>query len=209
MIYTKEMIKEENEKTLKRRRIRRIVLLPVISLFVLLLLYVGYHKVVLKDNNISILGMRQYIIMTGSMSPHYEVGDLIWIRKTSPTKIETDDVITYLAGTGDTVTHRVVEVVSQNGSMYYRTKGDHNNTADTDLVPYSMVQGKVFLRLPQAGKMIYSFVTGIGSVIVFALIFISYFKSVREEERMIAREDARKKFNVCKYKKETVTNDNN
>ncbi len=207
MIYTKEMIKKQNEKILKRRKIKKIILLPIFCLVIVMAGFIGYQKLIKHDNNVSFLGLRQYVVMTGSMSPEYEIGDLIVVRKASAPSIQLGDVITYSAGQESTVTHRVVDIVQKNGQVYYQTKGDSNNTPDTELVPYTSVQGKVFFNIHQAGKLITTFITGCGSILIFILVIFSYSKTVREEERMIAREDARKKYNTCKYKKETVTHD--
>ena len=207
MIYTKEKIKKENEKILRRRKVLKWVFTPVIILIIVTALYVGYQKLIKHNNNVSIFGFQQYVIMTGSMSPQYEAGDLIVVRKSSPTSIHTGDVITYAAGTENTVTHRVIEVVNQGGTTYYRTKGDGNNTSDGDLIPYSQVQGKAIMHFSKVGQYINKFLTGLGSIVVFIVVFLSYSKYVHEEERMIAREEARKKYNTCKYKKETKIND--
>lgn len=134
------------------------------------------------------------------MEPNYNIGDLVVIKETPQSQIKVGDTINYVTNSGnDTVTHRIIEIIEKDGEVLYKTKGDNNASADSDLVSYSQVQGIIAFKISKLGTIISEFVTGIGMFVVLALIIISYVRSSTKEERRIAREDARKLYNMPKY----------
>lgn len=85
----------------------------------------------------SVAGKLPLIVLTDSMYPVIQSGDLIICSTAQPEEIETGDVIAFFdpAGNGTTiVTHRVLEVTELDGQTAWRTKGDNNNTEDRLLV---------------------------------------------------------------------------
>ena len=85
----------------------------------------------------SVAGKLPLIVLTDSMYPVIQSGDLIICRTAQPEEIEAGDVIAFFdpAGNGTTiVTHRVLEVTELDGRTAWRTKGDNNNTEDRLLV---------------------------------------------------------------------------
>lgn len=200
MIYTNEMIKKINNQKEKRRKIFKIISYPFITLIFLLVLYAGYMKYIKKENNINILGFRQYMVATGSMEPQYNIGDLIIIKETPKEKIQVGDVINFISENGiDTITHRVIEIIEKDGETYYKTKGDNNNSEDSGLVNFNQVQGVLVFKISKLGTIMTKMLTGTGIIIIFAFIIISYIRDTNKEEKRIARENARKLFNVPKY----------
>ena len=200
MIYTNEIIKKKYEKKLIIKRLLKIVYVPIIAGIILITILAGYKKCVKHENNISILGFRQYVVATGSMEPKYNIGDLIVIRETTKEEIKIGDVINYISETGiDTITHRVVDIIQKDGQTYYKTKGDNNNSVDPELVNYSQVKGILVFKISKLGTVITKMFTGTGITILFAVIILSYIRDKNKEEKIIARENARKLYNVPKY----------
>jgi len=203
MIYTNEMIKNINLKKEKRKKIVKIIFFPVLLILIFFVLNIFFQKFVQKKNNINFFGVKPLIVMTGSMEPNYNIGDLIIVKEIAKENININDVITYSLENGkDTVTHRVVEIVNQDGETMYRTKGDNNNSADSELVKYSQVQGTIFLKIDKIGAFITKFITGAGIVTVLIIFAAVYMYSSKEDEKRLEREYARKMYNVPKYKKE-------
>ena len=87
----------------------------------------------------------------------------------------------------------------------YRTKGDNNNKEDLELVSYDQIKGVLVFKISKLGKIITKMFTKYGIAIILLIIFIAYFHSSRNEEKRIAREDARKRYNIPKYEKEDVS----
>ena len=85
----------------------------------------------------NVAGTLPLIVLTDSMYPLIESGDLIICHTAEPEEIQVGDVIAYFdpAGNGSTiVTHRVLEITEQAGQIAWRTKGDNNNVEDRLLV---------------------------------------------------------------------------
>lgn len=200
MIYTNEIIKKKYEKKLIIKRLLKIVYVPIIAGIILITILAGYKKCVKHENNISILGFRQYVVATGSMEPEYNIGDVIIIREKPEEEIKIGDIINYTSENGiDTITHRVVDIIQKDGQTYYKTKGDNNNSVDPELVNYSQVKGILVFKISKLGTVITKMFTGTGITILFAVIILSYIRDKNKEEKIIARENARKLYNVPKY----------
>ena len=200
MIYTDKMIKQKNNQKKKRLRIKRIILFPIIMVIILSVLYIGFLKTIKKENDIDIFGFRMYVVATGSMEPKYNVGDMIIVRETPKEKIKVGDVINYISKNGiDTITHRVVDIIQKDGQINFKTKGDNSNSEDPELVNYDQVKGTVAFKISKLGIVMANMLTGTGITILFIIIILSYIKDKDKEEKLLARENARKLYNVPKY----------
>ncbi len=96
-----------------------------------------------------------YIIISESMIPNINVYDAVVTVRVSQDKIKMNDIITFISQeietAGTPITHRVIGIVDTGTGIKYRTKGDHNNTADFALIAPNEVIGKVYLRIPMIG----------------------------------------------------------
>ena len=98
-----------------------------------------------------IFGYTPYAVLSGSMTPKYKVGSLVFVKKAEQAEIKTGDVITFVAGNDKTVvTHRVVKVDEENNCFY--TKGDANADIDAAPVIYENVLGRVKFSVPWIGR---------------------------------------------------------
>ena len=202
MIYTNDVIKKNSNRKLKRKKIMQIIVWFFIICMFILLLYIYYNKYIKKSSDISIMNFKFYTVISGSMEPEFNIGDLIVSQKKNQADIKVNDVISFSLDGRNTITHRVIEIVNKNGETLYKTKGDNNNSEDSDLVRYEQIQGMVVFKINKLGKIITEFVSGIGMIILLILFILSYLHSSKSEERRIAREDARKKYNIPKYEEE-------
>lgn len=109
-----------------------IILVPILIINCILIV-----KSFTSEEVPSVAGNLPLIVLTDSMYPEIQSGDLIICRTTEPEEIKVRDVIAFFdpAGNGTSiVTHRVLEVTEQGGQIAWRTKGDNNNTEDRLLV---------------------------------------------------------------------------
>lgn len=109
-----------------------IILIPILVINCILIV-----KSFTSEEVPSVAGTLPLIVLTDSMYPLIESGDLIICHTEDPENIQVDDVIAFFdpAGNGSSiVTHRVIEVTEQGGAIAWRTKGDNNNTEDRLLV---------------------------------------------------------------------------
>ncbi|MGL6173555.1 MAG: signal peptidase I [Cellulosilyticaceae bacterium] len=94
------------------------------------------------------------VILTGSMEPFIEPGDIILVKKFQIQEeikiLEVGDVIVFKRE-GKSISHRIIAVVHQEGKDLYETKGDANESADTKWVRPEDLQGKVIKVVPKLG----------------------------------------------------------
>jgi signal peptidase len=73
-----------------------------------------------------------YAVVSSSMAPTLHTGDAILVNEVEPRRIETGDVITFESAAShgvtdsDRVTHRVVEIDTDEHGRSFKTKGDAN-----------------------------------------------------------------------------------
>lgn len=156
-----------------------------VSIYLLLPLVV----ITLITSKISLGGFRSYTVLTGSMSPLIPQGSIVYSQ--SKNDYGKGDIITFEQG-GVTVTHRVVEKITENGKTLFKTQGDANNAADSNPVPAENIKGKVELFVPEVGKLVMFLKTlpGFFSLVILpTLIFIAFelFNMKKEIEKEVEK----------------------
>ncbi len=98
------------------------------------------------------LGIGITTVLTGSMRPAIDPGDLVVTQRTAASTVGIGDVIVAQAGTM-AFAHRVVDVRPLSGLTRFTTRGDANPAIDIDPVMVSPQQGveKVIWRVPTIG----------------------------------------------------------
>ena len=106
----------------------------------------------LTNNDKAFLGFRIFRVQTGSMTPVYNVGDVILVKERDLDKIKVDDDVTYWGTTGvmkgKLVTHQVIDIEMYEGKKIFHTKGIANNLEDPVIYGEQIngvVQGKLYI----------------------------------------------------------------
>jgi len=205
-IYTKEMIKEKNSRKIKIKKKLATLMTPVIILMIVFCVFIIYQKYMMKSSSIEIMGYKAYIVLTGSMKPVLNPDDLVVVHKVPQESLKVGDIITFSASGNNTITHRITDITQENGQTYYKTKGDNNSSADSDVVTYDNIQGVYQFKISRVGAILTGGLTGTGLMLVFLVLAICYHHASKMEDRMLTREEARKRYNVYKYKDEENVN---
>lgn len=145
-----------------------IVLLLVI---ILIVFYIFRVKFLANNDQLGEVRVNFYTILTQSMYPNIQAGDIVVTLKDEQDIYNTGDVITFVsdANGGIVVTHRIVEVFNMNGEYSYKTKGDNNNTSDNEVISGDNVLGKVVVKVPKAGYIQQFMVTKTGWIVAVIL----------------------------------------
>lgn len=158
-------------------------LIICLSLFVLTLRFLGESP--------SIFGYSFYYVLTESMEPEINAGDMILGKYTAPEALQVGDVITYMGETGAVkdkiITHKIVEI----NDDIFTTKGVANDIADPP-INSSQILSKYVATIPVAGKLfsvinskfgfIFLIVTPLVLLIVNEIsIIVKAFKEDKEE----------------------------
>jgi signal peptidase len=112
------------------------------------------------------------IVYGGSMEPAIKIGSLVVIKPVQPQDIKVDDIITYrsaAAELGMVTTHRVIEVMHNDGSLVFRTKGDANEDPDINPVAANELVGKLTLDIPYLGYLELLLRTRLGMILLIGL----------------------------------------
>lgn len=169
------------------------------NIFVTLVLILAFLLVGIKA-----FGFQIYTILSGSMEPTYHVGSLIYIKPISEKDIKVDDVITFKLSEKTVATHRIIEVIKEDGETLYRTKGDANETEDGKLTPYKDVLGKVEFSIPILGYISHYMEKPIGRITVL-LIGVTAIVLLYMLENLTGTKEVKK---VVKKNEEKVSSDN-
>jgi len=93
-------------------------------------------------------------VLTGSMVPTYNPGDVVVVRgvQDAATEIEIGDVVTFQPVSDDPtlITHRVVGVTTTSDGAQFITRGDANSAEDDPLVA-AQIKAKVVYHVPLVG----------------------------------------------------------
>ena len=90
-------------------------------------------------------------VISGSMRPTLDVGDVVIIAKVSADTIEPGDIIQFREAERVTTLHRVVEIQESEGGMVFITQGDANSEPDANPVIPENVVGKAIFDIPKIG----------------------------------------------------------
>jgi len=127
------------------------------------------------------IGIRPFIVLSGSMEPGIKTGSIVYINTNiSSYEIVENDVIGFKLN-NQTVTHRVVEVNKEDQSFI--TKGDANDERDAVPVTFTNYLGKTIFTIPFIGKIIMFFKSGIGLYLLVALILLNVLLVILEKDK--------------------------
>jgi signal peptidase len=111
--------------------------------------------------------VRAMSVLSGSMVPTLEVGDLVVTRVVRPAELSGGDLVTFRDPTRDRfVTHRVQSIVWRGELAEVVTRGDANEVGEEWTVSADGTVGLVVLRLPAAGYALGALGTTAGQLVV-------------------------------------------
>jgi signal peptidase len=115
-----------------------------------------------------VLPFRAFTVLSGSMRPALPVGSLVIATPVQGDEVEVGDIVTFVkpGGSGELVTHRVVEVTGGPGGRVLTTQGDANGAPDAWEVPANGSGWRVLLDVPKVG-----YVLGGGASKARSLVF--------------------------------------
>lgn len=109
-----------------------------------------------------VLGHGLLVVKSGSMSPSFNAGDAVVVRRLPQprmTALQPGTVVTFASPDNDglLITHRIVEVRTLgHASPVYVTKGDANEAPDATLLTVDRLVGVVSTHVPRGGYVLYA-----------------------------------------------------
>ena len=115
--------------------------------YVLTLIFV----IILTGFMLGIFKYKPIAILSNSMSPKFNQGDiLIYQKKNNLKKITKNTIIIYKLK-NQYIAHRVINIKKINDQYFYQTKGDNNNTYDNNWVSEEQIEGVYAFHIKYIG----------------------------------------------------------
>lgn len=193
MNYTKESIENRRRAIEIRRNIitffTYLIILPIIIYNISLIII----SLIKPNETPSFLGIKTYVIISGSMAPNLNIGDVVLIKKCKEEELKVEDIISFREGQS-IITHRIIDVVETENGKTYVTKGDNNNVQDSDTVKYENIEGAYIAKIPHLGKLVIFLKNKIVIVSTILIFYLLYAHDLKVSEKERIRRRKRKKF---------------
>ena len=169
---------DENRTKITTNKIIKIVLVVLYQIIVILALILTFIIILQKvsDSNKTIGGYRIFRVITGSMEPEYQVGEVVISKEVNPKDIKVGDDIVYLGRYGEyagkIIMHNVIEIdTDENGNLIFHAKGLHSSSVEDPQIKEEQIYGVVKYR---AGilTILYDLATNIYSVFFIILVLV-------------------------------------
>lgn len=178
MLYTNEAIQKRQLRKKKIKKITRIVactiLIPILVYNISLII----QSIINPNKTPSFFGIKTYVIISGSMKPNYNIGDVVVAKNTNANSLKEGDVISFRQGQ-IIVTHRIIKVENSN-KLVFKTKGDNNNSEDSEEVTANLIEGKVVFKIPWIGNIALFFR---GKIAIIVLLITYYIIATRANKK--------------------------
>ena len=147
---------------------------------ILLAALFAFTTLATKNSNqvASLAGFTPLSVVSDSMAPTFNAGDLIIIRKCDPATLVEGDIVTFHTIINNEFalnTHRIDEIQDQGGVRSYVTKGDNNAIADVHMISDGDIVGKYVAKLPNFGKVVQFLSGSTGFLLVIVLPLLVFF----------------------------------
>ncbi|ODA41468.1 signal peptidase I [Desulfosporosinus sp. BG] len=142
-----------------------------------------------------VFGLQMYEVLSGSMEPGIHTGSVIFDKPGVDVKsLKAGDVITFKAADNPNmlITHRIIQIKTQDGALAFQTKGDANDAQDSGLVPAANIVAQYanitipfvgyYLNLMKSKIGIILFIMAPGALLILCTMF-GLFREIMKYEK--------------------------
>ena len=182
---------ENNIKQRKdSKKVIKIILKILYQILVILCLILAAVIILQKitDSNRSVAGYRMFRVITGSMEPAYDVGEVVISKEIDPKNIKVGDDIVYLGKYGDyngkIIMHNVVAIETDaSGNLNFHAKGLHSSSVEDPQIKADQIYGVVKYK-SKLLTVLYKLATNIYSVfVIITVLVLNVFISFRSGKK--------------------------
>lgn len=133
-----------------KKKVNILAIIKYIILFIITLIIVSVmgQLMVNKNKTPNFFGYKIYVVLTGSMEPEINIGDVVIVKNDEV--VAPGNIVAYREGR-TIIIHRVVNVKIENNTVYLITKGDANKANDIFPIDVKNVEGKCVGVIPYLG----------------------------------------------------------
>lgn len=193
MDYTQQAVNDRRAKREKYRKVRRIITYIIIIPLLLYNIVLILQAVIKPQKTPSIFGIKTYVIVSGSMMPNLNIGDIAIIKEEKTENLKKGDIISFRRGKL-VITHRIENVIITDVNREYVTKGDNNNVQDNEMVKEKEIEGKLIAKIPYLGKLTLILKNEIVIIIFFIIYYIYLVKNHQLNKKKEIRNQKRLKY---------------
>ncbi len=199
MRYTKDDIERRRKKVeISKKAFGIIIYIILIPIIIYNIVLIGQAAINTNETP-SVAGLKTFVIISGSMEPYLEIGDIVIIKKCEQSEIKEGDIISFRSGES-IITHRINKIVKENNNIRYETKGDNNNISDKNYVKYEDIEGKMVQKISHLGNIILLLKNKVVIIIILIIFYIMYIHNMNVEEKRLMRKEKRRIYKD-KYQK--------
>lgn len=149
-----------------------------------------------SDNEVSFFKYRMFAVISGSMKPKYDIGDILISKEVNPSTIKVGDTISYLGEKGSfrdkVITHQVIGVnTDEDGKYVFRARGLANIVEDP-MVSESQLYGVVIYKAVIL-SLIYRIVSTELGFYLFILVPLMFIIGSEIISTLLSKEEERRK----------------
>jgi signal peptidase I len=139
------------------KRVLSVTMGVILAVVAVIAIFLAVSTHFSPKGQVAVLGHPVMSVLSGSMAPTINTGDMVIDNKVTPAQaanLHVGQIISFRAGAGSSVifTHRIAAVVTiPGGGVGYVTKGDANDSRDGPITPPSYVVGTYQSRIPNGG----------------------------------------------------------
>lgn len=169
-----------------------IILIPIllISLVILINSYVRPNEVP------SFLGWKPFIVLSGSMETQISAGDLVVVKQVDTNTLKKGDIIAFKEN-DIVITHRIDEIIQEENTTKYITKGDNNNTQDMGYVVPEQIEGKYEFKIARLGNLAMFTQTPLGIIVCLSIpiliLIVIQIKDSKKDKELITQKANKQK----------------
>ena len=144
-----------------------IILIPILFINGVILVNSFIHP----DEIPSFFGWKPFIVLSGSMETEIDAGDVAVVKETDTASLKKGDIIAFKSGE-IVITHRIYDIIQEEGETRYITKGDNNNAEDNGYVLPEQIEGVYQFKISRLGNLAMFIQTPIGMIVCLSVPFI-------------------------------------
>lgn len=150
------------------KRVLNIILLVILFLILFVNSVILISSWTKPDEVPSFFGWKPFITLSGSMETEIFAGDLAVVKEVDTSELKEGDVIAFRQD-DIVITHRIQNIINEDGKTKFITKGDNNNVQDVNPVYEDMIEGKYIFKVSKLGNVAMFMQTPLGMIVIIAI----------------------------------------
>ena len=179
------------------------IIITILVILALIFISVFIQTKVNPDKVPNIFGYKPFIVLSGSMETEIYKGDLVVVKNIDADKLQVNDIIAFRDDDNHVVTHRIKEIIDNNGSKEFITKGDNNNTEDVGTVLLEKVEGIYSFKINGLGNTLLVLQKPVSLAIMIGIIIVGGVLWIALDNSKMSKADKEELERLRKEKEES------